>query len=256
MFARAHIRRRLSALVAAVGTAALAACVRDAGSAPKTGAGTVRYLNASPDAGPLTIMVDNAVGIASLPFLVDTPSSVANGAHSLAVAASAPSAASIAPTAIAVSPSADYDFIVAGSATGASTTLQLMGGGPNPPPSVDLTTLAAVRLYNAVADTGAAFGTGAVDVYFTDSTGAFATAKYAFAGLALFASAVTSANGNGIYFAVVPGKYHVKVTAPGDTTTLAVDSTWTIAAGQVRTVVAAPSTNQASGNLALIRDAN
>jgi hypothetical protein len=255
MFARAHLRRRLSALMAAIGTVALGACVRDAGPAPKTGAGTLRYLNASPDAGPLTIMVDNAVGVASLPFLADTPSSVSSGAHSLAVAASA-SAASIAPTAIAVSPSAGYDFIIAGSATGASSTLQLMGGGPNPPPSVDLTTLAAVRLYNAVADTGAAFGTGAVDVYFTDSTGAFATAKYAFPGLALFASAVTSANGNGIYFAVVPGKYHVKVTAPGDTTTLAVDSTWTIAAGQVRTVVAAPSTNQASGNLALIRDGN
>jgi hypothetical protein len=111
-------------------------------------------------------------------------------------------------------------------------------------------------LYNAVADTGAAFGTGSVDVYFTDSTGTFSTARYAFTSVALFASPATSANGNGIYFAVVPGTYHVKVTAPGDTTTVAVDSTWVITAGQVRTVVAAPSANQAAANLVLVHDAD
>jgi hypothetical protein len=256
MLAWAHIRRRLCALTAAAVAAGPAACVRDAGPSPKTGTGTLQYVNVSPDAGVLSVMLDNAVAVANLPFLADTPSSVPNGAHSLAVTASAPPAASISATAVAVTPGAMYDFIVAGTATGATPTLQLIGGGPTPPPSVDLSTLAAFRLYNAVADTGAAFGTGAVDVYFTDATGAFATAKYAFPGLALFASPVTSANGNGVYFAVVPGTYHVKMTAPGDTTTVAADSTWIVAAGQVRTVVAAPSANQASGNLVLIRDAN
>jgi uncharacterized protein DUF4397 len=257
MFAWAHLRRRLCALTATTAvTTGLAACVRDAGPSPKTGTGTVRYVNASADAGVLNVMLDKAVAVANLPFLADTPLSVSSGAHSLAVTASAPSATSIPATAVAVTPGAIYDFIVAGAATGATPTLQLIGGGPTPPPSVNLATLAAFRLYNAVADTGAAFGSGAVDVYFTDATGAFATAKYAFAGLALFASPLTSANGNGIYFAVVPGTYHVKVTAPGDTTTVAVDSTWMVIAGQVRTVIAAPSANQASGNLVLIRDAN
>jgi hypothetical protein len=233
----------------------MAACVHDEGPTPATGDGTVRYFNASPDAGPLHITLDSATAIAALPFLVDSPSTVAAGAHSLAVAASAPAGTSVGPMAIAVTPSAVYDFIVAGTATGGSPTLQLLGGGPNPPPSVDLTRLAAFRLYNAMADTGA-FASDSVDVYFTTSTGAFATAKYIFAGLAPFASAATSANGNGVYFAVVPGDYHVKVTAPGDTTKVAVDSAWSVTAGQVRTVVVAPSADQASANLALIRDAD
>jgi hypothetical protein len=256
MLAWAHRHRRLGTLTAAAATVALAACVRDAGPAPKPGAGTLRYVNASPDAGVLTVTLDNSVAVANLNFLADTPTSTPNGVHTLVVTASAPSAASIPATPIAVSPGTVNEFIFAGTATGANPTFQLIGGGPNPPPSVDLTTLAAFRLYNAVADTGAAFGSGAVDVYFTDTTGAFATAKYAFLGLALFTSPVNSANGNGIYFAVLPGTYHVKVTAPGDTTTVAADSTWIVTAGQVRTVVATPSASQASGNLVLIHDAS
>lgn len=248
------VSRRYVYFVVTTGMAAyLAGCVKDSGAAPKTGAGTVNAAAASPDAGAVTIMIDNSAALASLPFLADTSASVASGSHTIAVNGSAPGAAPITNTAIQIASGATYDYILARLATGGGSNLQLLGG-VNPPTSIDPAANAAVRFYNAIADTGALASTA--DIYVADSTGAFATAKYAYTGLALFASPVTSAGGNGIYAALPPGTYHVKVTVPGDTTKVVADSTWASSAGQVRTIVAAPSANQAGATLIKIRDAN
>jgi hypothetical protein len=50
--------------------------------------------------------------------------------------------------------------------------------------------------------------------------------------------------------------YHVIVASPIDTIKIAADSLVVLTAGEVRTIIAAPSQNQASGNLVIVRDAN
>lgn len=246
--------RRLAALALACAAVGVAACVKDGGTTPKSGAVGVRAINVSPDAGPVTVMIDHTVAVAQAPFLIDTLLSVPSGAHTVAFD-SAGTTMAIWSAALEFGLGTSYDLILAGTATGASPTAQLLGGTNPPAGTIDLSTLAAVRLFNAVADTGHLFG-DSINVYFTDSTDQLANTKLRYAGMHPYTSAALNGNGAPVYFSVEPGTYHVIVTSPIDTTQVAADSLVVLTAGEVRTIIAAPSQNQASGNLVIVRDAN
>jgi hypothetical protein len=246
--------RSVAARVCLGSAVVLASCINDKGTAPKNGNVTVRTVNASPDAGSVNVMLNSTTAVAGAGFLADTALGVASGSYTFGVNRSGAGAALVT-TPVTFSYGSTYDMIVAGTATGASPTVQLIGG-INPPPSFDLTSLAAVRLFNAMADTGSVFGSDSVSVYFTDATDKIGNAKLLYLNMPQFGTGTVNGNGSPIYFSVEPGTYHIIVTSYSDTTKIAADSTVTFAAGQIRTIVAGPSKNQASGSIVVIPDSN
>jgi hypothetical protein len=253
------VRNRRRAMQVAVGVLAsgailLAGCVSDKGTAPKHGNVTVRAVNVSPDAGNVDIMINQTLAVGAAPFLADTALSVASGTYTVGFD-SAGTALALLSAPVVLSAGSTYDLIMAGAATGSSPNVQLLGG-INPPPAIDLTTLAAVRIFNAFADTGSVFGGDTVSIFFTDATDKIGNAKLVYASMPQFASAAVDGNGSPIYVSVDPGTYHVIVTSHSDTTKIAADAVVTLAAGQVRTVIAASSPNRAAGTVVVVPDAN
>jgi hypothetical protein len=253
------VRNRCRAMQVAAGVLAsgailLAGCVSDKGTAPKQGNVTVRAVNVSPDAGNVDVVINQTVAVAAAPFLADTALSVASGTYTVGFD-SAGTTLALVSAPVVLSAGSAYDLIMAGAATGSSRNVQLLGG-INPPPTIDLATFAAVRIFNALADTGTVFGGDTVSIYFTDSTDKIGNAKLVYANLAQFASAATDGGGSPIYVSVDPGTYHVIVASHSDTTKIAADVVVKLAAGQVRTVIAGPSQNRAAGTVVVVPDAN
>ncbi len=232
-----------------IGLLALTACVSDKSAAPKPGMGVVRVIQASPDIGLVDVYVDNIKTVARAPFLADTGLPVTSNIHAVAI-----DPAGIATPAVSgsvnVSPGEGYDLVV----TGPAASLQLLGGH-NVVGGIDLSQSAAVRVINALADTGHRYGDSA-NIYVTGPTGSFATAPLAYANVHTYAAAAINANGAMVYDAIAPGTYHVKITAPSDTTTVAADSILTLGAGQARTIVVTPGADRSGAAVIIVPDAN
>jgi hypothetical protein len=229
-----------------IGALAAAACSTDKLPVPPSGTGVVNVIQAAPGVGPVNVLLDSVKDAGDVPYLGDTALVATTGLHVIAIARAGSSTPSLSGH-VTVSRNVGYDFIAAGPGP---DSMQLVAN--QNAVTFDLADSAAVRIYNVVADTAAAFATGSLDIYLIDSAHSLTSPNRAYAGVATYAVALV--NNAPVYDDVSPGTYRVVLTAPGDTTTIAADSTITLTAGQVRTIVAAPTADRSAAQLIVVHD--
>jgi hypothetical protein len=214
------------------------------------GTGNVVFANTATNAGPIDVYLDSTSTklVSGLAFLHDTAlAGVAGGPHVLLVYPAGSTTGAIATNSAHVSNGITYDFIVAGNANGAQFV-----GGQNTTASVHLATAAGFRVFSGIDPTTLPPDSVAgVDVYLTDPSGDISVAPYVFSGITQFGSYPGTPPA---YGEIVPGSYRMVVTQAQVTTARLLDTAFTVAAGDVRTVTLTDSPTSGAVVASILRD--
>lgn len=206
-----------SLLVATVAVLGLAACSDDDEPTAPAPTAAVRVVHASPDAPNVDVLVDDAVALTNVPFPANSPYlDVPAGARRLRVRATGGSTAVIDATPT-LTAGTSYTVLATGLLANISPLVATDDRSAPPAGQVK------IRVIHAAP---AAAG---VDVYATAPGASLATSTPVLTNVPF--RAISD------YLTVPAGTYQLRVTPTGSTT-VAIDATVTLTAGQVRTVVA------------------